>query len=998
MRTDGLKKQFKSPGSEWRGAPFWSWNDDLDPEELREQIREMKRAGLGGFIMHDRSGLMIRYMGERWMECIAAAVDEARKQGMLAWLYDEDRFPSGFGGGLVIERNPDFGIKFLEPAPAGAEAHYRFAARRTDGKVASYRPLASGEHPADGEELQQYRWRIADPSPWYNNTPYVDLMDPEAVKAFIEICYHPYRRFRSEFGKTIPGIFTDEPNISSNSGIRHRLPWTGRLAEEFERRRGYSLIARLPELYSENLDHFQTRHDFWRTVTELFAEAFGKQVGEWCDRHGLDLTGHMLYEQQFELEIPCNGAAMPHLEYMQRPGVDILRELIDEPITCKQASSVAHQMGRRRTLSETYGASGWQMSLEAQKWIGDWQVALGINTRCQHFVPYSLRGHRKRDWPLFFYTYQPWWKYFPVIEDYSARTCFFAAIGEPVQEALLLHSVTTSWGLGIDREVWKREGRHLVEMAEHLLALHYDFGLGDEIIISRHGDVKGRQFAIGKAKYKVVIIPQSDTLFSSTVELLRRFLDAGGKVICMRRRPTRIDGKPAPGLDELFAHRNVTHIHPTRMELEDALRAVLPRRISITGDSGRQLGPVVYQERTYQGRTYLMLVNRDRDSGHDFTVEMAGEGGVEQWDFVTGKVSAIPARIADGKTVVQLHLPAVGSAALALDPKSRPVARRRPRTPEVVKEITLGRRWQARRSVENSLPLDMCQWRFAGGEWSELLPVWVAQKRLREQMGLVDISPQAVAQPWVRYAQPSTVPPRTVELQFTFPVSTLPANGIDLVIESAELFEITLNGAAVADEATGWWLDKSMDRVPLQGVKRGENELIVRCEYRDAPEYEMEDCYLIGDFGVNRETDAIGAEPESLQPGDWCDQGYPHFTGSMFYGQEVSLRLRDGERAVVKVGPQYSGCVAVHVNGKLAEVRAWPPYEADITRCAKPGRNRVEIELCGSPRNLLGPSHLTEKRPVTTGPFTFVDLPRWVAKRNLVPYGLFGDVVVEIVR
>jgi len=998
VSTDDLKQQFKRPGSEWRGAPFWSWNDDLDPEYLRAQIREMKRAGLGGFIMHDRSGLMNRYMGERWMECIAAAIDEGKKQGMLAWLYDEDRFPSGFAGGLVIERNPDFGIKFLEPAPEGAQAQYRFAARLRSGKVASYRRLSSKEQPGESEELQQYRWRIADPSPWYNNTPYVDLMDPKAVRTFIEISYEPYLRFKREFGTTIPGVFSDEPNISSNSGIRRRLPWTRRLPEEFKRRRGYDLVGRLPELYSEDPQHFKTRHDFWRTITELFAEAYCEQVGEWCGRHGLELTGHMLYEQQFELAIPCNGAAMPHLEYVQRPGVDILRELIDEPITCKQAVSVAHQMGRTRVLSETYGGSGWQMSLEAQKWIGDWQVTLGINTRCQHFVPYSLRGHRKRDWPLFFWTYQPWWKYFPVIEDYSARTCLFSATGTPVQEVLVLHSVTTSWGLGIDREVWKKEGRHLVDMAEHLLALHYDFDLGDEIIISRHGDVKGAQFVIGQAGYTVVIIPESDTLFSSTVDLLRRFLDAGGKVICMRRRPTRIDGAPAPELDDLFAHPNVTHIFPTRLELEDALRTLLPRRISITADSPRQLGQVIYQERTYQGRTHLMLANRDRESGRDITVEIAGEGGVEQWDFVTGKVSPIPARIADGRTIVQLHLHACGSAALVLDPKAKPLARRSQPRPEVVKETTLSRAWQFRRSVENSLPLDMCQWRFAGGGWSERLPVWVAQKRLREQMGLVDISPQAVAQPWVRYTQPSAVPPRGVELRFAFRVDEPPANGLDLVIESAELFRILLNGAAVPTKPTGWWLDPSMDRLPLANVKGGENELIVRCDYRDAPEYELEDCYLIGDFDVNRGSDAIGPEPKELHPGDWCDQGYPYYIGSMFYGQSVNLRLREGERALAKVGPQHSGCVAVHVNGALAEVRAWPPYEADITRHLKPGRNHIEIELCGSPRNLLGPSHLSEKRPVTTGPFSFVDRARFVEKPNLVPYGLFGDVMVRVVK
>jgi hypothetical protein len=996
MSDDALKQQFRSPGSEWRGAPFWSWNDDLDPQVLRRQIRGMKAAGLGGFFMHARSGLMTPYMSERWMECIAAAVDEAKKQDMLAWLYDEDRFPSGFAGGLVVQRNPDFALRFLEPAPAEAQAPWCFATRQEEGGV-SYRPLAAGEEPAEGEELQQFHARIAEASPWYNNGRYADLMNPEAVKAFLDICYQPYRRFRKEFGGVIPGMFTDEPNIASNAGLRRRLPWTGRLPEEFARRRGYDLLARLPELYSEDPAHFRTRHDFWRTVTELFAEAFGEQVGAWCEKAGLELTGHMLYEQQFELAIPCNGAVMPQLEHMQRPGVDILRELIDEPITCKQAASIAHQMGRKRVLSETYGGSGWQMGLEAQKWIGDWQVTLGINTRCQHFIPYSLRGHRKRDWPLFFWEYQPWWKYFRVIEDYSARTCLFASIGEPVQEVLLLHSITTSWGLGLDREVWKKEGQRFVEMAEHLLALHYDFDLGDEMVMARHAAVRGRRLAVGKAAYKVVILPESDTIFRSTVELLQQFLDAGGRVICMRRRPTRIEGVPAPELDALFARPNVTHILPTRMELEDALRAALPRRVSITADSPRQLSQVIYQERKHQGRTYVMLANRDREAGYDVTVELTGEGGVEQWDFATGKTHPISARVADGKTVVQLHLDAVGSAALVLDPKAGPVTRTpRPET-RVTKEVTLSREWQPRRSVENSYPLDTCRWRFTGGEWSESLPVWVAQKQLREQMGLVDTSPQAVAQPWVRYATPSTAPSRPVELRFTFPVARAPER-IDLVLEAAELFEIMLNGKGVPNAARGWWLDPSMDRISLPRLRRGENELVLRCDYRDAPEYELEDCYLIGDFGVDRATDAIGAEPAALRPGDWCDQGYPYYTGSMYYGQEVDVRLRPGERAILKVGPQYSGCVAVHVNGKLAEARAWPPYQADITRHLKRGRNRIEIELCGSPRNLLGPNHVAEKRPVTTGPFTFVALWNWVPERNLVPYGLFGDAVLQVTK
>jgi len=136
----------------------------------------------------------------------------------------------------------------------------------------------------------------------------------------------------------------------------------------------------------------------------------------------------------------------------------------------------------------------------------------------------------------------------------------------------------------------------------------------------------------------------------------------------------------------------------------------------------------------------------------------------------------------------------------------------------------------------------------------------------------------------------------------------------------------------------------------------------------------------------------------SITPGDWCDRGYPYYAGNLCYGQDLDLRLRTGERAVVKVGPHFGACIAVHVNGKLAGVRGWAPYEVDITRQVKSGRNRIEIEVCGSPRNLLGPNHLPEKRPAWTGPGEFVRLDEWVEERNLVPYGLFGDVTVQILR
>ena len=52
--TDAL---FKNPTSEYRGAPFWAWNDKLEKDKLLWQIDQFRRMGLGGFHMHVRSGM-----------------------------------------------------------------------------------------------------------------------------------------------------------------------------------------------------------------------------------------------------------------------------------------------------------------------------------------------------------------------------------------------------------------------------------------------------------------------------------------------------------------------------------------------------------------------------------------------------------------------------------------------------------------------------------------------------------------------------------------------------------------------------------------------------------------------------------------------------------------------------------------------------------------------------------------------------------------------------
>lgn len=100
---------WRNPSAEYRGAPFWSWNNKLDGDKLVRQLGYMKdKMGMGGAYMHPRTGLDTEYMSEEYLDIMAQCVEYCRANNMFACLYDEDRWPSGAAGGLVTKANPDF--------------------------------------------------------------------------------------------------------------------------------------------------------------------------------------------------------------------------------------------------------------------------------------------------------------------------------------------------------------------------------------------------------------------------------------------------------------------------------------------------------------------------------------------------------------------------------------------------------------------------------------------------------------------------------------------------------------------------------------------------------------------------------------------------------------------------------------------------------------------------------------------------------------------------
>lgn len=1041
--VDPILDGFRHPCAEFRGAPFWSWNGKLDIEELRRQIHVMNDMGLGGFFMHSRVGLATAYMSEQWMACIEACVDEAESLGMRAWLYDEDRWPSGAAGGLVTS-NPDYQQRALyltatrDPATIQrGETTLGICTARIQGPLATdVRWLADGDMPRLGNDECMLHFHVErdPPHSWYNGHTYLDTLNADAVNEFIEQTHAKYAdRFASRFGTVIPGIFTDEPQHQAK-GIRSagedglpsgHLPWTVRLPEVFLERYGYELPPHLMELFFdvEGMAMSRARYHFHDCVAHLFVDAFARRIGEWCDEHNLLHTGHLMEEPPLVRQASKVTNCMRFYEYMQAPGMDLLTQYNAEYDTAKQVSSVARQFGRRWRLTETYGVTGWDFPWVGHKALGDWQAALGINLRCQHLSWYTMEGQAKRDYPASMLHQSPWWPHYDKVESYFGRINAIISRGTECRDLLMIHPIESTWTQ--IRADWPQNPEavslqsHFLQLQAILLKENLDFDYGDEDILARHGSIRSSAtgnpiLRIAQADYRAVVIPAMTTMRETTLALLRRFREDGGTVVFAAPPAACVDAAPSSAVAQFAASCPVADA----MERVPTLLTTSARRISITDTDGREIPSTLHLLCEDERAQYLFVCNTGQDPTEMDAVHRPKHPPVRERCRETPKAMICGFRGCDGKPVeldpetgdvyttdacrdrngwlIQTSFGRLQSR-IFMAPKARGTSLNAAPAPErntrTIAERPLGdRTWDITLSEPNVLVLDRPAYWIDGQQWHDPDEVLRVDFRVREALG---IPPRGgrMKQPW---AQDRIDNPRTigVSLRFAFDVDELPAGPLWLALENPGEFSILVNDqpvdAAVDDD---YWVDPSLRRIPLDAahLRSGTNRLELHIQYAETFTG-LESMFLLGDFGVRLHgTEAtLTAPPRELALGDWCTQGLPFYSGNAMYRGVIEPAIERGQRLRVRI-PSYEGvAVRVLVDGEEAGIAAWPPNEVDITEQMR-GRRQItlELEILGHRRNSHGPLHLTDPAPRWLGAPQFVttgDL--WSDEYQLVSCGL----------
>ena len=253
------RENFQHPSAEYRGSPFWAWNNELNPEMLAKQVPLFQEMGFGGFHMHARPGLNLPYMSKDFLDRVEQCAIAGENLGLLPRLYDEDRWPSGFAGGEVVQGHPELRRRILRFSKTFCEDAHATVARfdvslNADGTLRSYRLLDEGEKPACS--LWWAQVIVEENSVRYSGSAYIDTLNPKAVERFLKLTHERYKeRLANMLGTAVPSIFTDEPRTPVQKmlpdalyGEEAEIPWTDTLPETFRRATGNELIPYLPEL------------------------------------------------------------------------------------------------------------------------------------------------------------------------------------------------------------------------------------------------------------------------------------------------------------------------------------------------------------------------------------------------------------------------------------------------------------------------------------------------------------------------------------------------------------------------------------------------------------------------------------------------------------------------------------------------------------------------------------------------------------------------------
>ena len=502
-------QQWPTPLPEAKPGTRWWWlGSAVDKENLQWNLSEYARVGIGAVEITPLYGVKgndknnIQFLSPEWMQALKDVEDISKPLGIEVDMNCGTGWP--FGGPHISLEQAACKAIFKDTLINGVHK-YNVEIGRTKQKVKRAAPGGEG---------------------WV-----VDHFDRDAVHHYLD-------RFEQAFatsGVPYPHTFFNDSYEVYNAN------WTPTLFDEFQKRRGYDLRTKLPELLGEVDDGNQVLCDYRETLSDLLLENFTQQWVAWAHQHGVKVRNQAhgspanLLDLYAAVDIPeIEGFGLSEFGIKGlRTDPGMTRKNFSDVSMLKYASSAAHVMGKPFTSSETFTwlTEHFRTSLSQMKPDLDLMFTCGVNHVYFHGSCYTPKDDPWPGWKFYasvdMSPTNSIWRDAPYLMKYIERCQSFLQLGQPDNDFLVYLPV---------RDMWRQRGKDLLmqfdihsmdekapQFIKSILAidsLGYDCDyISDRQLAKLHIE-DGRLVTEGGTSYRALIIPSGTTIDNRLKALL----------------------------------------------------------------------------------------------------------------------------------------------------------------------------------------------------------------------------------------------------------------------------------------------------------------------------------------------------------------------------------------------------------------------------------------------------------------------------------------------
>jgi hypothetical protein len=656
------------------------------PEAQDKQLQMLAAQGFGGFAGN------VSFTGyvddETQWPPFLRGVKMAKAAGMSLWLYDECGYPSGSARDLTLRGHPEWaarGLLVAETNVCGGTVSFSLPPGRL--VLAAALPCRHGVVELDEAKdltsavvIGRLTWQVP-AGEWYVvamtddliyegthaavslafKKPCIDLLTPEPTARFLEVTHDRYaEKLGKDLGLTFTSTFTDEPSLM-NLWMRPMpyrvLPWSLTLEKEFKRRCGRELLPLLPALVAEAGPRgTQARYDFWNTVAELVSKNYFGQIQAWCHQHNVASGGHLLMEEGLVGHVPLYGDFFRSARRLDAPSIDCLTSLPPEVpwFIARMISSIADLEARPLTMCE--------VSDHVQRYRPK-----GDERPIRNVTEDEIRGTCNRLLWGGISTFTSYYSFKDLTDDqlrrlntHIGRCSTLLAGGHQVSDIALLYPIESVWTRfipayqGASSETAARRIESIFDgVSSALYGVNRDFTYVDARAL-REAKVKGDVLKHGELRWRVLILPATDTLPLAVWEKVAAFWRKGGIVIAVGALPANSESQyPSQRVQtmarELFGAGEAPCVVTnkaggTAVLLPSGMIALVPKMIDslLERDAfcAEEKAPVKVTHRSVDGHDVYLAIN-DSELAWSGDLRFCGRGVSEQWDPNTGAMTPL---------------------------------------------------------------------------------------------------------------------------------------------------------------------------------------------------------------------------------------------------------------------------------------------------------------------------------------------------------------------